>query len=132
MFASYHLPPQQFHHAHASLYRPTTHSPSFHQPRHTLQTHSSPPPPKSTGNSVVPTALTPHKKNTARFSQWCGCVPLMGYVDKSKNTLRARGVCSRISHPSVFPPQQEPFFTHVYRPCIIPKTPIFLYPPRRE
>ena len=30
--------------AHASLYRPTSQSPSFHRPRHTIQTHSSPPP----------------------------------------------------------------------------------------
>ena len=30
---------------HASLNQPTTQSPSFHRPRHTLQTHSSPPPP---------------------------------------------------------------------------------------
>ena len=29
---------------------------------------------------------------------------LMGYVDKSKNTLRAREVCNRIPHPGVFPP----------------------------
>jgi hypothetical protein len=36
MFASYHLPPQQFHRAHASLHKPTTQSPSFHRPRHTL------------------------------------------------------------------------------------------------
>ena len=36
MFASYHLPPQQFHRAHASSYQRTTQSPSFHQPRHTL------------------------------------------------------------------------------------------------
>ncbi len=36
MFASYHLPPQQFRRDPASLYQPTTQSPSFHQPRHTL------------------------------------------------------------------------------------------------
>ena len=36
MLASYHLPPQQFYLAHASLYQPTTQSPSFHQPRHTI------------------------------------------------------------------------------------------------
>ena len=29
MFASYHLPPQQFYRAHASSYQPTTQSPSF-------------------------------------------------------------------------------------------------------
>ncbi len=39
--------------AHASLYRPTPQSASFHQPRHTLQTHSSPPPPTPTGNSFT-------------------------------------------------------------------------------
>ena len=38
--------------AHAQLYQPTTQSPSFHQPRHTLQTHSSPPP-EPTGNSFT-------------------------------------------------------------------------------
>ena len=54
MFASYHLPPQQFHRAHASSYQQTTQSPSFHQPRHTLQTHSSPPP--------EPTAQQPPRK----------------------------------------------------------------------
>ena len=36
--------------AHASSYQPITQSPSFHQPRHTLQTHFSPPP---TGNSFT-------------------------------------------------------------------------------
>ena len=36
--------------AHASSYQPTTQSPSFHQPRRTIQTHSSPPP-EPTGNS---------------------------------------------------------------------------------
>ena len=36
MFASYHLPPQQFCRAPASSYQPTSQSPSFHQPRHTL------------------------------------------------------------------------------------------------
>lgn len=36
----------------ASSYQPTTQSPSFHQPRHTLQTHSSPPP-TPTGNSFT-------------------------------------------------------------------------------
>ena len=69
MFASYHLPPQQFSRAHASSYQPITQSPSFHQPRHTLQTHSSLPPPKPTGKSVVPTALTPHPTNTALSSK---------------------------------------------------------------
>lgn len=39
--------------AHASLYRPTPQSASFHQPRHTLQTHFSPPPPTPTGNSFT-------------------------------------------------------------------------------
>lgn len=39
--------------AHASLYRPTPQSVSFHQPRHTLQTHFSPPPPTPTGNSFT-------------------------------------------------------------------------------
>ena len=29
-------PPRQFYRAHASLYQPTTQSPSFHQPRHTI------------------------------------------------------------------------------------------------
>ncbi len=48
------------------------------------------------------------------------------------DTLRARGACNRIPHLGVSPPQQEPFITHVYRPHIIPKTPIFLYPPRRK
>ena len=38
--------------AHASLYRPTPQSASFHQPRHTIQTHSSPPP-TPTGNSFT-------------------------------------------------------------------------------
>ena len=32
------IPPRQFHRAHASLYQPTTQSPSFHQPRHTRHT----------------------------------------------------------------------------------------------
>ena len=54
--------------ARASSYQPTTQSPSFHQPRHTLQTHSSPPP---TGNSFVPAALTPHPTNTGVFEKWC-------------------------------------------------------------
>ena len=35
------------------LLKPITQSPSFHQPRHTLQTHSSPPPPTPTGNSFT-------------------------------------------------------------------------------
>ena len=38
--------------AHASSYQPTPQSPSFHQPCHTLQTHSSPPP-EPTGNSFT-------------------------------------------------------------------------------
>ena len=36
MFALCHLPPLQFSRDPASLYQPTTQSPSFHQPRHTL------------------------------------------------------------------------------------------------
>lgn len=35
------------------LLKPITQSPSFHQPRHTLQTHFSPPPPTPTGNSFT-------------------------------------------------------------------------------
>ena len=58
--------------ARASSYQPTTQSPSFHQPHHTHQTHSSPPP-EPTGNSFVPTALTPHPTNTALSSKWCWC-----------------------------------------------------------
>ena len=65
-------PPRQIRRAHASLYRPTTQSPSFHQPRHTLQTHSSPPP-EPTGNSFVPTALTPHPANTGVSEMLCWC-----------------------------------------------------------
>ena len=85
MFASYHLPPQQFYRAHASSYQPTTQSPSFHQPRHTLQTHSSPPP---AGNSFVPTVLTPHPTNTGVSEKWCWCVSYqledMGNLGKRK------------------------------------------------
>ena len=65
------FPPRQFRRAPASSYQPTPQSPSFHQPRHTLQTHSSPPPP--TGNSFVPTALTPHPANTGVSEKLCWC-----------------------------------------------------------
>ena len=53
--------------AHGSSYQPTTQSPSFHQPRHTLQTHFSPPP-EPTGNSIR--SHRPHAApaNTALFS----------------------------------------------------------------
>ena len=37
-------PPRQIRRDPASFYQPTTQSPPFHQPRHTLQTHSSQPP----------------------------------------------------------------------------------------
>ena len=56
--------------ARASLYQPTTQSPSFHQPRHTGKTPSSPPP-EPTGNSFVPTALTPHPANTGVSEKLC-------------------------------------------------------------
>ena len=46
-------PPQQFCREPPSLYKPTTQSPSFHKPRHTIQTHASPPPPILTGNQIA-------------------------------------------------------------------------------
>ena len=52
--------------ARASSYQPTTQSPSFHQPRHTLQTNDSLPPPAI---PFVPTALTPHPTNTGVSSK---------------------------------------------------------------
>ena len=36
----------------ASFHKPTTQSSSFRRPRHTIQTHSSPPPPALTGNQI--------------------------------------------------------------------------------
>ena len=52
-FAALHsLSSAQSSNARASLYQPTTQSPLFHQPRHTIKTHSSPPP-TPTGNSFT-------------------------------------------------------------------------------
>ena len=41
----------------ASLYKPLTQSLSFHRPRHTIQTHASPTPPKPTGNQIAACVL---------------------------------------------------------------------------
>ena len=70
--SSFRFPLQQFYHEPTSLYKPTSQSPSLHQSRYTIQTHSSPPP-EPTGNSFVPTALTPPPANTALSSKWCWC-----------------------------------------------------------
>ena len=56
--------------ARASSYRPTTQYPSFHQPRHTIQTHSFPSP---AGNSIHSHRPTSHPANTALSSKWCWC-----------------------------------------------------------
>ena len=49
--------PRQIRRAHASSYQPTTQSPSFHQPRHTLLTHSSPPQPARISSTLPPSPV---------------------------------------------------------------------------
>ena len=63
-------------HVNLASIQPPSQSPSFHRQDHTSQSLAYPTPPTPTGNSFVPTALTPPPTNTALSSKLCWCESL--------------------------------------------------------